>query len=129
MRYKGHSRSFFWKRNVLMVLFAGVFLVSAQLIPASVFAWGITYAPPVKVVTQNLYLGADIFKALEADPDDPLSLPKKVREIYLEIVNTDFNERAGAIADQIEATMPDLVGLQEVSIIISVVRRRTPDRP
>ncbi|MDT8272506.1 MAG: endonuclease/exonuclease/phosphatase family protein [Desulfomonilia bacterium] len=100
-----------------MVLFAAVFLVSAQLIPASVFAWGITYAPPVKVVTQNLYLGADIFKALEADPDDPLGLPKKVREIYLEIVNTDFNERAGAIADQIEATMPDLVGLQEVSII------------
>jgi len=100
-----------------MVLFAGVFLFSAQLIPASVFAWGITYAPPVKVVTQNLYLGADIFKALEADPEDPFGVPKKVQEIYEDIVNTDFSERAGAIADQIEATMPDLVGLQEVSII------------
>jgi endonuclease/exonuclease/phosphatase family metal-dependent hydrolase len=110
-------RSIFKSNEFLMILIAGVFLISVNLAPATVFAWGITYAPSVRVMQQNLYLGADIFKALEADPEDPLGVPKKVKEIYDDINNTDFYERAAAIADEIKANRPDLIGLQEVSII------------
>ena len=110
-------RSIFKDKEFLMILIVGVFLISANLVSSTVFAWGVSYAPPVKVMQQNLYLGADIFKALEADPSDPFGLPKKIQEIYDDINNTDFYERADAIADEIATNMPDIIGLQEVSII------------
>ncbi|MFH1514200.1 MAG: endonuclease/exonuclease/phosphatase family protein [bacterium] len=68
-----------------------------------------------KVMTRNLYLGADIFKVVEAAQTDPNSIPYAVAEVFQTAMYTNFPERAEAIADEIEMFEPDVVGLQEVS--------------
>ena len=74
----------------------------------------------VKVMTRNLYLGADIFKVLAAarnpDPaDGGLDVFIAVAELFQTVQDTNFPERAQAIADEIWLTRPHLIGLQEVS--------------
>jgi endonuclease/exonuclease/phosphatase family metal-dependent hydrolase len=69
----------------------------------------------VGVVTQNLYVGADIFRIFEAQT--PEDIPFVVAEILGTVFATDFPERAEAIADQIARTEPHLIGLQEVSLL------------
>ena len=74
----------------------------------------------VKVMTRNLYLGADIFKVLEASQNpDPalggLDIPIAVAEMFQTVQYTNFPERAEAIADEIFLLKPHLIGLQEVS--------------
>lgn len=69
--------------------------------------------PELTVMTRNLYLGSSLNPAIEAGtlPD----LITAVAKMYGTVVFTDFPARAAAIADEIAATQPDLVGLQEVS--------------
>jgi endonuclease/exonuclease/phosphatase family metal-dependent hydrolase len=64
-----------------------------------------------KVMTQNLYLGGELFLAF-TEPD----LTDAVELIWSSVKATDFRERAKVIADSIQAEKPDLVGLQEVSL-------------
>ena len=68
------------------------------------------------VMTQNLYVGANLFKILEAQ--DPTEVPAKVTEIVLDVQATDFPDRAEAIADLIGQQNPQLIGLQEVSELL-----------
>ena len=78
----------------------------------------------ITVMSRNLYVGADILKVFEvaANPNaGPLDIPKAVAEIFETIQYTDFQERAQAIADEIERWQPDLIGLQEVSEILEQV--------
>ena len=70
---------------------------------------------PVRAMTYNLYVGADIFRV--ADPTDPRPIPVIVAEIMQIVMATDFPERSHAIADQIAKNKPHLIGLQEVSLI------------
>jgi endonuclease/exonuclease/phosphatase family metal-dependent hydrolase len=65
------------------------------------------------VMTQNLYLGSSLAPALEAT-DGP-SFVAAVATIYGTMLFTDFPSRAEAIASEIAAARPDLIGLQEVS--------------
>jgi len=65
------------------------------------------------VMTQNLYLGSSLAPALEAKT--PEEFVEAVARIYATVQYTNFPARAEAIADQIEATEPDLIGLQEVT--------------
>jgi endonuclease/exonuclease/phosphatase family metal-dependent hydrolase len=65
------------------------------------------------VMTQNLYLGSSLTPALEAN--DPLAFLEAVAQIYATVQYTDFPTRAEAIADEIQAKEPDLIGLQEVT--------------
>ncbi|TNF80267.1 MAG: endonuclease [Acidobacteria bacterium] len=69
----------------------------------------------VGVVTQNLYIGADIFRIFDAET--PEDIPFVVAGILQTAMDTDFPERAEALADQIASTEPHLIGLQEVSLI------------
>ena len=78
----------------------------------------------IKVMTRNLYLGADIFKVVEAalaaqanpdDPNAPFFIPLAVEDVFETMQETNFPERAEAIADEIALFEPDVVGLQEVS--------------
>ncbi|MEO6204023.1 MAG: endonuclease/exonuclease/phosphatase family protein [Mycobacteriales bacterium] len=65
------------------------------------------------VMSRNLYLGADLTPAIAAT-----SVPAflgAVAGIYGNVLATDFPTRAGALADEVAATAPDLIGLQEVS--------------
>jgi len=69
--------------------------------------------PSLRVMTRNLYLGADLTPALQAR-NTPEFLGA-VASIYAANQATDFAARAKAIAQEIDRTGPDLVGLQEVS--------------
>ena len=72
-------------------------------------------ASGVTVITRNLYVGADINPILGA-PSLP-AIPGLVAAAFEQVQATDFPERAEALADEISATEPHLVGLQEVSLI------------
>jgi endonuclease/exonuclease/phosphatase family metal-dependent hydrolase len=65
------------------------------------------------VMTRNLYLGSSLGPALEAST--PEAFVEAVARIYATVQYTNFPQRAEAIADEIEAEAPDLIGLQEVT--------------
>lgn len=66
------------------------------------------------VMTQNLYLGSSLAPAL--DPElTAEAFVVAIAQIYATVVYTDFPARAEAIADEIQAQEPDLIGLQEVT--------------
>jgi endonuclease/exonuclease/phosphatase family metal-dependent hydrolase len=67
----------------------------------------------LNVMTQNLYLGSSLAPALEAQT--PTAFVEAVARIYATVQYTNFPARAEAIADEIQATEPDLIGLQEVT--------------
>ena len=66
------------------------------------------------VMTRNVYLGSSLAPAIDAE--NPTEFVIAVATIYATVQFTDFPTRAGAIADEIAATAPDLIGLQEVSL-------------
>ena len=71
----------------------------------------------IDVMTANLYLGADIFRIVEAaaDTSDPYAIPTAVTQVFGIVQATNFPERAEAIADSIMKRRPQVIGLQEVS--------------
>ena len=79
----------------------------------------------VTVMTQNLYVGADLFILLTPEPGNPfcdpvvtpLCVPATVNNLIQDIEATDFPARAQALAQLIKDEKPDLIGLQEVSLI------------
>ncbi len=68
--------------------------------------------PTLKVMTQNLYLGADLDLLLAPGAD----LLATVEQLWASVQSTDFPARAKVIADGIAAADPDVVALQEVSL-------------
>jgi endonuclease/exonuclease/phosphatase family metal-dependent hydrolase len=96
----------------LVSLFVGLLIL---ITPLSLALAG-PKAPRIKVMTRNLYLGADIFKVVEAAEDtDPMAVPMAVAEVFNTMLYTNFWARAEAIADEIEYNDPEVIGLQEVS--------------
>ena len=77
------------------------------------------------VMTQNLYLGSSLTPALTAT--DAASFVAAVAQIYATVLYTNFPARAEAIADEIEAKDPDLIGLQEVTKWTTEGAKRLPD--
>jgi len=78
----------------------------------------------IKVMSRNIYLGADIFPVIataqqqaELPPEqqNPLAIPLAVSEVFQTVQATNFPERAQALADEIERRRPHVIGLQEVS--------------
>jgi endonuclease/exonuclease/phosphatase family metal-dependent hydrolase len=69
----------------------------------------------VKVMTRNLYLGADIFKVVEAAQNDPRTIPYVVADVFQTVQDTNFYDRAEAIADEVLKTKPHVIGIQEAS--------------
>jgi endonuclease/exonuclease/phosphatase family metal-dependent hydrolase len=68
----------------------------------------------VTVMTQNLYLGTDLNPIFGA-PSLP-ALFAAVGAGWAQVQSNDFPARAQAIADEIAAAKPDLVGLQEAEV-------------
>jgi endonuclease/exonuclease/phosphatase family metal-dependent hydrolase len=69
----------------------------------------------LRVMTQNLYLGADLLRVV--NEPNPQLIPVRVAET-LGIVNaTDFPARAKRIAQEIDRAQPDVVALQEVTLL------------
>jgi Endonuclease/Exonuclease/phosphatase family len=68
----------------------------------------------VDVMTRNLYLGANLTPAIEAEGLD--DLVDANGQILREVTLNDFPTRAEGLADEILEKRPDLVGLQEVAL-------------
>lgn len=66
------------------------------------------------VATYNIYLGADLTPLFAAPT--PEAFFAAAGAVYAQMEQTDFPRRAEAIADQIAAHAPDVVGLQEVAL-------------
>jgi hypothetical protein len=69
----------------------------------------------VLVMTRNIYVGGNVDRVIEET--DPNQVPLRVLETFAEVMSTDFNYRAQALADEIEQAQPHLIGIQEISLI------------
>jgi endonuclease/exonuclease/phosphatase family metal-dependent hydrolase len=67
----------------------------------------------LKVLTRNLYLGADLTPLFGAPPQQFF---ETVAQVFAAVQATNFPERAQALADEIAAIDPHIVGLQEVTL-------------
>jgi hypothetical protein len=67
----------------------------------------------VKVMTRNVYLGADLTPAIEAKGVG--AFVEATGEILRQVTANDFPVRAKGLAQEIIKKDPDLVGLQEVA--------------
>jgi len=74
----------------------------------------------VTVMSQNLYVGADMAPAIGAIMSgDPTQILPAVTQLWANVLSTNFPERALALAREIETAQPELIGLQEVSLFRS----------
>jgi endonuclease/exonuclease/phosphatase family metal-dependent hydrolase len=72
--------------------------------------------PDVTVMTRNIYLGADLTPIIAAATDpNPFAVPTAAGVAFSHVVANNFPARAQAIAAEVAAQHPDLIGLQEVS--------------
>jgi endonuclease/exonuclease/phosphatase family metal-dependent hydrolase len=90
----------------IVLLTAGVILAPAGVAQAN-------GGSDLDVMTQNLYLGSSLDPALQARTQEEFFVA--VATIYGTVQFTNFPARSDAIADEIAAEQPDLVGLQEVT--------------
>lgn len=112
-------------------MFAPVALAAAGLVLASLTAAGAQspandpdgltvdqlarskYATKVKVMSRNVFLGADLGPGLAAPDIDRLI--RGAGQILNQVDANDFDKRADALAHEIRYRKPDLIGLQEVA--------------
>jgi endonuclease/exonuclease/phosphatase family metal-dependent hydrolase len=69
--------------------------------------------PDLKVMTRNIYLGADISKPIGQVGD---AFVQANTEVWDTVRETNFPARARLLAREIRRTKPDLIGLQEVAL-------------
>src|SRR5579859_2539688 len=102
---------------VCVLLMAG-WLTSAT--PAQAGPTGIGGNRSVDVMQVNLYVGGGLQRAVALNPADPgyaSNLVVAVTGIFYEIVASQPPVRLQAVADQIAARMPDLVSVEEASLL------------
>jgi endonuclease/exonuclease/phosphatase family metal-dependent hydrolase len=94
----------------------GLVAVAAMALPAGAFAAQHHKAKPakVKVMTRNVYLGADLSPAINAVSGT--AFIDANGQIVRDVDTNDFPTRATGLAQEILAKQPDLVGLQEVAL-------------
>jgi endonuclease/exonuclease/phosphatase family metal-dependent hydrolase len=71
-------------------------------------------SPLLTVMTWNNYIGADLSRIFVATT--PQQFVTAVGDTYNRIQASNYAERANSIADEIQETQPDLIGLQEMSL-------------
>jgi endonuclease/exonuclease/phosphatase family metal-dependent hydrolase len=74
----------------------------------------------LKVMTRNVYLGADLIPLASA-PDEP-TFEQNAAQRYQTVLDNNFPARAKLLAAEIHKAKPDLIGVQEATIW-----RRSPD--
>jgi endonuclease/exonuclease/phosphatase family metal-dependent hydrolase len=88
-------------------------------IPATTSAAAPTATAHLSIMTRNLDLGSDYGPALSAT--DVASFVHGVSTISSEITASNIPERAAGVAAEIGQSMPDVVSLQEVSLVQHLV--------
>lgn len=86
---------------------AAAFVVLTMVAPVS--AGNDVTVVDAKVMTQNLYIGADLDRILQGE--SPAA-------VFQTALASNFPERAATFAEQVDNENPDLVGLQEVTKIV-----------
>ena len=66
----------------------------------------------ITVMTRNIYLGADLGKALALIPD----LPAAAQYMWDQMRKTDFESRSKLLVSEINQYKPDVIGIQEATI-------------
>ena len=85
---------------------------------------GLSFGPaPVRVMTRNMYLGADIAPIFAASDLD--QIPALVAQALASVEQNNIAARAALMAREIALSQPDIVGLQEVALF----RSQTPALP
>jgi endonuclease/exonuclease/phosphatase family metal-dependent hydrolase len=119
-------KNILWKRFAVSITAVVLIAIVYGLTPA---AWAqgrdVGGKRDLDVATFNLYVGADFAPVLALDPSDPAYFNKLiagVATVHGQILQSNFPVRAEALAAQIVRRAPDLVSLQEVSLI----RRQSP---
>jgi hypothetical protein len=79
----------------------------------SIATAGVVAAQEVRVMTRNLFIGADLNPVLAAQT--PAEFAAAVQTTLTQIAASDFPKRAELFADEIASKRPHLVGLQEVT--------------
>ena len=92
------------------IAFVSVLAACAAPIPAA----PAMAASDVTVMTRNIYLGADIVSLATAPNKGAFEVAAS--DMFRKVEATNFPVRAPALADEIKAKKPDLVGLQEVAL-------------
>ena len=104
-------------RLIVALLLLCMILVAVLIVRA----WARDDRSSITVMTRNLYLGADINRPLRATQGRTghgalLALGHANHELSETVQSTNFGARSELLADEIAATRPDLVGLQEVAL-------------
>ena len=93
-----------WLRGALGIVPA----LALALVSSVAWSAGATNA---RVMSRNLYIGADVFAAIAVPPAE---IPDAAGDVLAEIIASDFAARARVLAEEIAASQPHAVGLQEV---------------
>ena len=121
MNHLHGSRISLWKR-VLVSTVTIALIANAFSLNTAAWAQGrnIGGKRDIVMATYNLYVGGEFGPILALSPSDPQYFPKlvaAVAAVHAQIMQSDFPARADALAEQIVMRLPDLVALQEVSLI------------
>jgi endonuclease/exonuclease/phosphatase family metal-dependent hydrolase len=106
-------------RFVLSVKWCSLLVLSFALSAALLAFHGDSRGVPagsITVMTRNLYVGSSFTVLLGAS--SPEDIPERVAQVYARVLSSQFPRRAEAIADEIVRTRPDVVGLQEVPLLL-----------
>jgi len=68
-------------------------------------------ATNARVMTRNLYIGANVFEAIAVPPGQ---IPDAAGDVLADIIASDFPARARVLAGEIARSQPQALGLQEV---------------
>jgi endonuclease/exonuclease/phosphatase family metal-dependent hydrolase len=109
-----HARgSVSFARALAVVAVAGALVAGST--PGSTAAKGKAAGPELTVMTRNLYLGADLFPIIAGATQSPEAAYEAGYAAWQIVQATNFTARVERLADEIAATKPDVVGLQEVT--------------
>jgi endonuclease/exonuclease/phosphatase family metal-dependent hydrolase len=112
----GKARVALWLAAVLTILGLGAVI---SIVVGREYASGDPRT--LTVMTRNIYLGGDINRPIRAalertGQEGVLALGHANHELRKVVTRTDFTTRSKLLADEIAATRPDLIGLQEVAL-------------
>ena len=94
-----------------LALVVALTLMSVLVVPGTAEANGKHGVRQLTVMTQNMYVGADLAPVLGATTPD--QFVAATASVFATMLSTNFPARANAMADEIAANRPDLIGLQE----------------
>lgn len=98
----------------LLIALAGILTVTLFSAQADAHKRKKRHQHTVKVMTRNIYLGADLTDAANAPDTDTFC--DESGEILRDVTATNFPKRAKALANEILNRKPDLVGIQEAAL-------------